>query len=172
MLIFGRIGLSAFVAFGILAVVQPEYMPRAEPPFDKLLHFGLFALATLFGVISVRDHRIAFLIAGLILCAGVAIEIIQAALPGRSAEMMDAGANALGALAVLAPYYFMKRNAGVTPEETLRQQVLEIYHLERRRGETQAKCLERAAEVYRLARPSLAEHEIRLQIVRIIEEKI
>lgn len=168
----GRIGLAALVAFGIFALIQPEYMPRAEAPFDKMLHFGLFALATLFAILGTNDYRIAFSLAGLILIAGLSIEIIQSFLPGRSADMMDAAANGLGALAVLGPYFFMKRENSDTTGDTIRQQIIDIYNHERAAGETQAKSLEIAAETYRLAEPSLQEHEIRLNVARIIEEHI
>lgn len=167
----GKIGLLALVAFAILAILQPEYMPHAEPPYDKLLHFGLFALAAGFAVISTNDYRIALTIAGLILIAGISIEIIQAILPGRSADMMDAAANALGVISILAPYYFMRREPGATPEENINKQIVEIYREARAAGESQAKGLEKAAETYRLARPQLEEHEIRLQVVKIIEDQ-
>lgn len=167
----GRFGLLALVAFAILAIAQPQYMPKADAPYDKLLHFALFALAAVFAVLSTKDHRVAFSLAGAILAAGIAIEIIQALIPGRSADIMDAAANALGVIAVLAPYYFTRRDAGETPEETIRKQVIEIYRQEMASGESQAKSLERAAEAYRLARPSLEEREIRLLVVKIIEDK-
>lgn len=169
-MIIGRFSLLALVAFAIFAIVQPEYMPKAEAPYDKLLHFALFALATVFAVLSTKDHRVAFSIAGAILAAGIAIEIIQALIPGRSADMMDAAANALGVITVLAPYYFMRRDSVETPEETVRKQVIEIYHREKATGKSQAKSLESAAETYRLARPQLDDHEIRLQVVRIVED--
>jgi len=166
----GKIGLAGLILYGVFAIFQPEYMPKAEAPYDKLLHFGLFALATLFAVISTNDYRIALTLAGVILCGGILIEIIQTLLLGRSADMMDAAANGLGAAAVLGAYFFLRRGDSETPEDTIRQQVLDIYQRERDSGQNQAKSLEAAAEIYRLARPGLEEHEVRLSVVKIIED--
>jgi hypothetical protein len=56
----GRIGLFCLTIFGIFAIIVPEYMPSVEAPYDKVLHFGVFGIATLFAVLTADKNIIAF----------------------------------------------------------------------------------------------------------------
>lgn len=168
--LLGRVGLLAFLAFGILAVLRPEYMPHVPVPYDKLLHIGVFALATLCGLASFRDRRAGLCAAGVIFIAGIGIEVFQAMLPGRSADLMDAGANAVGALLVLAGSAVLRRQPESAPDARIDRQIIAAYQRELAMGRPQAACLGAAAEACRLARPHLADHDIRLYVVRLVEQ--
>lgn len=169
--LLGRVGLVAFVAFGLFVVAVPEYMPHVGVPYDKFLHVGVFALATLCAVASVRDRRAALALAAVIVIAGIGVELVQSMVPGRSADTADAAANALGVLVVLAGYFLLRRGGRDASGDLVERQVLDAYRRERARGQPQAACLGAAAEAYRMARPGVPEHDIRLQVVRLIEDK-
>ena len=170
MRIVGRLGLLAFVVGGGFVIARPELMPHVEVPYDKFLHVGTFALATLFAVLSSRDYRVVLSLSALIMLAGIGVELFQSILPGRSADMTDAVANALGAGSVLAASYFWRRRANETPDSLIERQILDVYQRERALGRPPAACLGAAAEACRIARPTMADQDIRLLVVRLVED--
>ncbi len=87
------------------------------PHFDKLVHFGLFALLAFFGVMGFYKHRqpaIAFKKQALwtsilAIVYGCLIEFIQGFVPGRSGEVLDILANAAGAIAGPIAFLVIKK---------------------------------------------------------------
>jgi len=168
---FGRIGLALLIAFGIFAIFSPEFMPRVNAPYDKILHFGVFGIATLFAVLSVDNSKVALSLASVIVLIGILVEIIQSYIPGRSADMEDAVANALGAVTVLIFYFYLRRGGNGKAENLLQKDVMHVYQREKEAGTPNVKCLSAAADAYRQARPDVPEHDIRLDIIKWLENE-
>ena len=99
--------LAVAVALLVASAVPPGPAGGAAGPLplDKLLHgAGYAALAGTLVVGLATGERSAERVAALSFCGavgyGVAIELVQAGVPYRTASLTDAGANALGAAAV------------------------------------------------------------------------
>ena len=111
----------ALPAFGVwMAVITVSCLIRfpelgtpgiSIPHADKVVHFGIYALAGVLGILAVRERLApawrlnpALVRVFLALFAfGAGIELLQALLPtGRSAEWADALANGCGLLVSLA----------------------------------------------------------------------
>jgi VanZ family protein len=103
-----RYGLVVAWAGAVLAaslVDPPSGGVPAMGPFglvglDKWLHLGAYAgLAALFGYATLARDRQALAVAVLLAAAyGVGVELLQAPLAARTADPVDAAANALGAV--------------------------------------------------------------------------
>ncbi len=99
--------------FLVLLVVVSYFCLRANPGvapatgWDKLDHLATFAVLALLAVGAFPGRRAAI---GLgLLGYGVAIELIQAWVPGRSAEVGDAVADALGIALGMAVAVLLRR---------------------------------------------------------------
>ena len=102
----------AVVTYACLAPIDALDDPGFELPYaDKIAHFGFYLVATVLGVLVLRESagqrmRLngALWFAAVVLVAyGGLIEAFQAALPtGRSPEWWDFLANTLGVLAAVA----------------------------------------------------------------------
>ncbi|MBB4681675.1 MULTISPECIES: VanZ family protein [Crossiella] len=81
-------------------------VPSAPPGTDKVIHFSLFALLAVTGMIA--GFRLPFLVAGLVVWAGLS-EFLQAVLPiGRTGGLPDALADLLGAAVALAVWLLVR----------------------------------------------------------------
>lgn len=112
-LIFGIAGLTAVTL--MLTLIPGDYMIQSGIwGYDKLGHAVLFSIWTfLFGIYQILNHpNLAhpFIIFTTGILFGGMIELLQYLLPiQRSAEWLDLGVDALGALiAILAIQYFLK----------------------------------------------------------------
>ena len=92
--------LLGFIAIVMLTLAlfvggaQPEAVGLFEPPLDKVVHFFYYAIvAVCFGRLIGLNVLLTF---GIALSIGLADEIHQIYLPGRSADVDDLIADALG----------------------------------------------------------------------------
>ncbi len=95
--------LSAFLVCAIGMVGPFQGVERALVPWDKAAHFMAFYGLTLL-LFTAFPSRRRLDLAVLAIFAGAAIEVAQV-LTGRDGEIGDLCADALGALAVLAPVW-------------------------------------------------------------------
>jgi VanZ family protein len=114
----------------VVATVTGELLPGSSAPMrfvgstgvnDKLLHVGAYLLISLLAVVLFR-RRVAFALAGSAVLLGVALEFAQKLVPGRSFEIRDMIANALGVIGGLsmAIVYAKRRSVSGTriPDES------------------------------------------------------
>lgn len=88
---------GALAGFAVLAWMPAPPDPVAVRHADKLYHCGGYALLALYTVQLWRGRALASRLLALLLL-GLALEGMQALLPWRSADPVDAVANALGVL--------------------------------------------------------------------------
>jgi len=144
-------------------------MPQVLPPYDKILHVCFFALVTLFGVFSTRNLNLAMTIAASVFIGGLAVEILQSFLPGRSAAVPDVLANGVGVIAAMGVYYLFYRGQNKSPEDIILANAINAYEAEKSRGTPHMACLSAAADSYMASNPVLPEQEVRRRIVNWIE---
>ena len=102
----------AWTAGIFVACLWPgKELPHSDIPFiDKWTHFILFGVFALLWLITYPSRRFARLLAIFILATalGILVECLQMALPalGRSGEVMDAVADAVGGAIGAGAYYF------------------------------------------------------------------
>jgi len=108
------VAAAAVVAyFSLLTEASP---PSAGPLFDKYVHFaGYTVLAWLaaYATVSLRDRpawRATLVVVG-VAGYGLAVELLQAPLPGRQFSLYDQAANTLGALTVVV-WLLVERRVG------------------------------------------------------------
>ena len=166
---FARVGFALMIGFGILAVVQPQFMPQADAPYDKVLHATIFGTVTLFGVFSTRNFDTAMVIASLIVIAGMGVEIVQAFIPGRSAGILDALANMSGAIVVIVVYYFFGNHSEKGHIQQIKMDVINAYQVEKRLGASHLECLDVAAQCYRAFDPAATEQEVRQKVIQWVD---
>ena len=99
-------------AAGIVAVVALSLLPRKDMPSlgvsDKTEHVVAYALLGLTGGLAFPTRRAALVLLALLPLLGVALEIAQLQVPGRSAEVGDALADLIGAALTLLPILFVR----------------------------------------------------------------
>lgn len=111
--------LLIFIACLLPGKSIPEVSFFARVPhFDKIVHFGMYFIFTLFllagftrkySKTSIKAYFISFIIA---LCCGLLIEMLQSCV-GRSCDLRDAIANTAGAITAIIfyqPVKWMLRN--------------------------------------------------------------
>lgn len=115
--------LWALVALMAFLVVYTSVRPPgngAVPVSDKLLHFTAYMGLTMSMLLAAvwapvrgegRFPATPLAIVALVFFFGVAIEIVQGPLPGRDAELLDAFANAGGAVTALVVWTFWRKTA-------------------------------------------------------------
>jgi VanZ family protein len=100
---------------------------REIPNFDKLVHFGLYAVESFFLFLSVRwpgrprfSWARVFALVGAMAVWGVADEVHQTWIPGRSCEAGDVGADVAGATAgaLVASALFARRQGEAGTPDT------------------------------------------------------
>lgn len=93
-----RFGFCVVLSFTIAASLLPQSDMPSHNISDKLGHFLTYLALGLSGALALGRLRRVHLLALLVLLACV-LEFMQAAVPGRSPEFLDALASSLGAAA-------------------------------------------------------------------------
>lgn len=107
----------AWAAFALAACVVVYFTLRPGPGGtvfmwrDKVQHFGAYATLAFLATLAATDLRRAVLIAVLLAVLGYALEVLQTYV-GRSYDLFDAAANALGCLAGVSIGALIRRIAG------------------------------------------------------------
>ena len=85
------------VAFLFYASWKPAGLPFVPEPWDKLVHFGYYAVLTVLLVVAQGGRGV--LIAVLVVFGiGAADELYQSTVPQRDADWLDFAADVVGAL--------------------------------------------------------------------------
>jgi len=103
--------VAAFIGYYSLAGTPPQ-APTTGPLWDKQLHFAAYAVLGLSVAYATIDRPLGERVVLMLLCAGlygVAIELIQGALPARYYGAGDMLANLLGA-ALSLTWLLVERN--------------------------------------------------------------
>ncbi len=99
------------VAFLFYASAKPAGLPFISPPWDKLVHFGYYAVLTILLIVAAGGRGV--LIAALVVIGvGAADELFQSTVPQRTADWLDFAADIVGALVAAAVFVWMARRAG------------------------------------------------------------
>ncbi len=107
-----RFFLYAYTLLIVALSLQPHGTATVGS-WDKLAHFGAYALFTLLAFIAFRETRRFLMVCIAISILGVLLELGQSLVPGRFASALDALTNA-GGVAVAA--LFCVKCGGRTPE--------------------------------------------------------
>src|SRR5262245_53287029 len=116
----GRITMVSRWAFalGAVAVVVLSLLPGREMPSlavsDKVEHMIAYASLGLAGGLAFPTRRGALLLLVLLPLMGIALEIAQLMVPGRSSEVADAFADLVGVAATLLPVLLFRFSASRT----------------------------------------------------------
>ncbi|MEQ8711091.1 MAG: hypothetical protein RIC36_19080 [Rhodospirillales bacterium] len=172
-----RMGIGAMIAFGIVALFVPDLVPKAGPPYDKVLHFSFFMVAALLAGFSVEGLAGAMIFGAVLILGGMLVEVVQGASGGgRTAELMDAVVNAAGAGCGVLIVFLLKRGGGsaeeaadANPSSRMIRTVRAAYLDARSRGATDKECLRAAVLAYQHFRPEDDEPKARREIVRMLE---
>jgi VanZ family protein len=101
----------AFV-IAALTVVVLSLLPGSDLPdvglWDKLEHFIAYGFLALVGGLAFPGLRAIVLLALMLTALGIVMEICQGFVPGRSAEVRDAIADAIGVGLVLFPLFVFR----------------------------------------------------------------
>jgi len=113
-----RIGFS----IGIASVIVFSLLPAKSLPSlgvsDKFEHFGAYALIALIAGFAFPTRRAAVLLMISLSSLGIALELGQWFVPGRTPETVDAIASGLGACTMLGPYLWLRsRSASLRRNE-------------------------------------------------------
>jgi VanZ family protein len=99
-------------AIGIASVIVFSLLPADSLPSlgvsDKFEHFGVYALLALIAGFAFPTQRAADLLIIILSTLGIALELGQWFVPGRSPETVDAIASGLGACTILALYLWLR----------------------------------------------------------------
>ncbi len=109
------------LVIGVLTLTPAPDLPETPfwdiPYFDKIVHFGLFAILAFFAVMGfsvqkagqVSFIKIAIWTSVAAIVYGCLIEYIQGFVPGRSGELLDILANSAGAMAGPIAFSIVKK---------------------------------------------------------------
>ena len=104
--------LKIAFAIGIALVVILNLLPAQSLPSvdvsDKLEHFFAYALLGLIAGFAFPTPRAMLLLIGTLSALGIALELCQSFVPGRSMELGDAIASGLGACTVLGMHILLR----------------------------------------------------------------
>tara|TARA_R110000787_G_scaffold49111_5_gene117946 strand:- start:62708 stop:63256 length:549 start_codon:yes stop_codon:yes gene_type:complete len=176
--LLARLGIGAMVIFGIVALFVPGLVPKAMPPYDKVLHFSFFFVAALLAGFSVESLTGALIFGAVLILGGMLVEVVQGASGGgRTAELMDAVVNAAGAASGVLIVFLLKRRGGgavgesvdAAPSSRMIRTVRAAYLDARSRAATDKECLRAAVLAYQHFRPEDDEAKARREIVRMLE---
>jgi VanZ family protein len=84
----------AALAVTFLAGLIPQFAPPGEYEADKLIHAGVFFALALPAALLAGEHRSRAILA--VAALGLAIEIGQSYVPGRTGSVFDFGADMVG----------------------------------------------------------------------------
>lgn len=105
------IGLVLMLVGIFIGGRQPGACSLFNPPWDKVVHLGTYALMAM--LIGLAFRRMPLPIV-LLMTVSVAAcdEVAQLYIPGRSADIGDYAADALGCLLAILPDYWIKNKLG------------------------------------------------------------
>lgn len=176
--LIARLGIGAMMVFGVVALFVPDLMPKAQPPYDKVLHFSFFLVASLLAGFSVEGLAGSLIFGAFLILGGMLVEVVQGASGGgRSVELMDAIVNAGGAATGVLIVFLLKRVGGgaggevvdAAPSSRMIRTVRAAYLDARSRGASDKECLRAAVLAYQHFRPEDDEAKARREIVRMLE---
>lgn len=102
-----RLMVRAVFVVALVAIFAIAVLPQDQTPGgynDKVAHLCAFYGLALLGLAGFQQRRTLAWLAGGLIVYGCAIEIVQGVTPfGRSADMVDLIADAVGIMAVIAP---------------------------------------------------------------------
>jgi len=99
---------ALMVAALFYASAKPAGLPLIPPPWDKLVHFGYYAVLTVLLVVA-TGGRGAWLAALVVIAVGAADELYQSTVPQRQADWLDFAADIVGALVAAALFVQIAR---------------------------------------------------------------
>ena len=116
--------LKIAFAIGVFTVVILNLLPARSLPSigvsDKLEHFAAYALLGLIAGCAFPTQRATILLMAFLSTLGIALELGQWFVPGRSAETFDAIASGLGACTTLGMHLLLRsRLAGTKAIESI-----------------------------------------------------
>jgi len=94
---------ALMVAALFYASAKPAGLPHILPPWDKLVHFGYYAVLTVLLLVA-AGGRGALIAALVVIGVGAADELYQSTVPQRQADWLDWAADIAGALAAAAAF--------------------------------------------------------------------
>lgn len=106
--------LAALGVVGVLLLLPGTALPQANL-WDKLQHAAAFALLAVLGGIAFPQPRHRLPVAVALILFGVVCELLQLLVPGRSASVLDAVADAVGVLGVVGLWVLVERLSGRLP---------------------------------------------------------
>src|SRR5262245_10012606 len=113
-----RTALRYFFTAGAIAVIVLSLLPGRDMPSlgvsDKIEHVIAYAVLGLAGGLAFPTRRSTILLLALLPTLGIALEIAQLAVPGRSAEVADALADSIGTAITLLPFLFVRLSSDGT----------------------------------------------------------
>ena len=166
-----RTGILFLVCLGCLAIANPAFMPQAEPPYDKVVHTGVFFIAGYFALGSVSNLKGSFALAALVFLSGFVIELAQSLMPGRTAEFLDIGFNALGVVfAIVLFLATRKRSAVDSPNPgNLEREVVEAYNSSKEAGNDHYQSMEVALKTIKQLDSTISENDARLKVIDLLD---
>jgi len=96
------------VAALFYASAKPAGLPLIPPPWDKLVHFGYYAVLTLLLIVAAGGRGV-LLSAMVVIAVGAADELYQSTVPQRQADWLDFAADIAGALTAAAAFAWIAR---------------------------------------------------------------
>jgi VanZ family protein len=109
-----RRDLKILWAAGTLVILILSLLPRdmmiLDPPFsDKIAHFMAYGAVTWLGAMAASTIKRLVYLGLAMLALGILLEFAQAFVPGRTPELFDGLANALGVISGLGLTSFLRR---------------------------------------------------------------
>jgi len=90
------------------ASAKPAGLPLIPPPWDKLVHFGYYAVLTVLLIVAAGGRGV-WLAALVVIAVGAADELYQSTVPQRQADWLDFAADIVGALVAAAVFVRIAR---------------------------------------------------------------
>ena len=102
------IGLALMMVGIFIGGREPGAGNLFNPPLDKVVHLGTYFIMTMLIGLSFRRTLLPIVLL-LSVCIAACDEIAQLYIPGRSADIGDYAADALGCLLAILPDYWIKK---------------------------------------------------------------
>ena len=115
-----KIIISIFATVIVVALATtPNLLPMGFQT-DKILHIFVFAITSAYITWQYIEQRNKLIILlGAVLCAGIAIELIQMLIPERTAQIEDIAANIIGILYGLTMGNLLKKGYYAKPSKRM-----------------------------------------------------
>ena len=99
---------AAFAITAVLLLLPGDTLPQM-PLWDKAEHAATFAMLTILGHSAMERSRHRLLLVAGLIGFGILTEMLQTFVPGRSSEIADAVADAVGVLTVTTVWWLASR---------------------------------------------------------------